>query len=463
MSEPPEDKHRIKVRILVVLASILAFLSIFTTWIDRQALDSSAWTDTSGRLLQNKKISDALANYAIDQLYASVDVNKELQAKLPTDLKPLSGPASAGLRELAVRAAQSTLQRPRFQEAWRQANLTAHSQLVAILEDKSNAVSTTSGRVVLDLRPLVSQLAQQIGINKDVVSRIPPDVAQLEIAKSEDLKSAQTIVKIVKGLAIVFSVGTLLLFLLAAYLAKGRRWVVVFGYGIGLIVAGIAALALRKVGGELLVDSLASTATVKPAATDAFNIASSLLSSIAQTSIVTGVLFVVASFLDSPHPMATRIRRAMAPSFLKRPALIWSVFGVLVLFYLILNPPHGNRELLTTVTLLAVAGIGLEALGRKIRREFPDAKPGDVGERFRKRGRELTTEGAKRMRAAMSDVGEMIDHDTHPEDARLERLEKLGELKQKGVLTEAEFAAEKERLLKAGTTEEPPKPAPKEN
>ena len=450
MKEPPEDRHKIKVRILVVLASFLAFLSIFTTWIDRQALDTGAWVDTSGRLLENKKISDALANYAIDQLYANVNVNKELQSKLPGDLKQLSGPASAGLRELAVRAAQSALQRPRFQEAWRQANLVAHQQLVAILEDKSNAVSTANGRVVLDLRPLVSQLADTIGISKDVASKIPPDVAQLEIARSDQLKSAQTVVKIVQGLAVVFSIGTLLLFLLAAYLARGRRWVVVFGYGIGLIVAGIAALALRKVGGQLLVDSLASTPSAKPAATDAFNIASSLLSSIAQTSIVTGVLFVIASFLDSPNATAMRVRRAMAPSFIERPALIWSVFGVLVLIYLIANPPHGNRELLTTVTLLAIAAIGLEALSRKIRREFPDAKPGDMGERFRKRGRELTTEGAKRMRAAMNDIGGMIDGDPDPDDARLERLAKLGELKEKGVLTEAEFAAEKERLLKAG-------------
>src|SRR5882757_2108624 len=216
MSEPPEDRHKIKVRVLVVVASFLAFLSIFTTWIDRQAVD------TSGKLLEDKKISDALANYAIDQLYANVDVQKELQSKLPTDIKPLAGPASAGIRELAVRVAEDALQRPRFQDAWRQANLTAHAQLVAILEDKSNAVSTTGGRVVLDLRPLVSQLADRIGIDKDVVQRIPPNVAQLEIAKSDDLKSAQTIVKVVKGLAIVFSVGSLLLFLLAAYLAKGR-------------------------------------------------------------------------------------------------------------------------------------------------------------------------------------------------------------------------------------------------
>jgi hypothetical protein len=36
------------------------------------------------------------------------------------------------------------------------------------------------------------------------------------------------------------------------------------------------------------------------------------------------------------------------------------------------------------------------------------------------------------------------------EDARLERLARLGELKEKGILTDEEFAAEKARVLGGG-------------
>jgi hypothetical protein len=448
MSNPPEDRHKIKVRVLVILASILAFLSIFTTWVDRQALDTSEWVNTSGRLLDDKEISDAVANYAVDQLYTSVDVQKELHSKLPHDLRPLSGPASAGLRELAVKAGESALQRPRLQNAWQQANRVAHQQLVAILENKSTAVSSANGQVVLDLRPLVSQLAAQIGIDKQVAAKIPSDVAQLEIVRSDQLDTAQKISQAVKGLAIVFSLGTLLLFGLAAYLAKGRRWIVVLGYGIGLIVSGIAALALRKVGGQIVVDQLVNDASAKTAATNAFSIGTDLLASIAQTAIVLGVLFVIASFLASPADGAVRVRRALAPSFIERPALVWSVFFGLVMLYLILNPPHGNRELFSTLALIAMAGFGMEALSRKIHREFPDAKPGDMRERMRERVRELGGEGAKRMRSAMTELGDLVDGDRDEDDARLERLAKLGELKEKGVLTAAEFKAEKQRLLK---------------
>src|SRR5882757_5152337 len=95
-TQPPETRHRIKVRVLVILASILAFLAIFTSWVDRQALDTNQWVDTSGRLLQDKEISDALATYSVDQLYASVDVAKILRKQLPPALQPVSSPLAAG-------------------------------------------------------------------------------------------------------------------------------------------------------------------------------------------------------------------------------------------------------------------------------------------------------------------------------------------------------------------------------
>jgi hypothetical protein len=46
-------------------------------------------------------------------------------------------------------------------------------------------------------------------------------------------------------------------------------------------------------------------------------------------------------------------------------------------------------------------------------------------------------------------VRELASDDKHPDDAKLDRLERLGELKEKGVLTAAEFREEKKRILEA--------------
>src|SRR3954464_2166568 len=112
-SQPPEMRHRVKVRILVILASLLAFLAIFTSWIDQQVLDTNEWVNTSGRLLEDKEISDAVATYSVDQLYANVDVTRLVKQRLPKDLQQVASPVSAGIREVATRAAKRAFQSAR--------------------------------------------------------------------------------------------------------------------------------------------------------------------------------------------------------------------------------------------------------------------------------------------------------------------------------------------------------------
>ncbi|MDX6651428.1 MAG: hypothetical protein QOJ38_209 [Solirubrobacterales bacterium] len=440
-----EQPHRTSVRLLVVLASLLAFLSIFTTWIDRQALDTGAWVDTSGRLLENEQVSDAVATYAVDQLYANVDIAGLLQRQLPRDFKQISGPVAGGLREVATRAAEKALRTGRIQVEWKTANRLAHQTLLRILEGGNAAVSTEGGRVVLDLRPLVEQVATRVGVDPRVAEAIPADAARLEILRSDELSLAQTIARAVKGLALLFSLGTLALFALAAYLARGWRWMVALGYGLGLIAAAVAALALRKVAGGLVVDDLLRNESARPAAEATWAIGTSLLVSIATTALAYGALFVLASFLASPAERALTVRQALAPSLRDRPAAVWSAFAAAVFLALILSPPRSLRELVATTALVALAAAGLEALRRKTAREFPDALRGEWRVRMRQRAREARREAARRIEAAITELTD----DRDPADARLERLERLAALHDRGVLDDAEFDAEKKRLLES--------------
>jgi hypothetical protein len=443
VGDPPESRHRIKVRILVVLASTFAFLAIFTAWIDRQVLDTDQWTETSGEMLEEEVISDAVADYAVDQLFTKVNVAKTLDRRLPEDLKPLAGPISGGARELGTRAAEQALRSPRVQALWRDANRAAHSQLVAILKGDTDTVSTEERRVILDLRPIVLQLAERIGVEKQAEERLPQNIAELDIADSEQLDTARTITRALEGLAWLFSIGTLVLFALAAYLAKGRRWVVVLGYGLGLIAASLAAIAVKNIAGGLVIDSLAKTEVARPPAEEAWTIATSLLQSIATTGIIYGVLFVLASYLASPADSAVAIRQALAPSLRERPGVIWGVFGGLVFLVLIAWPPDGTRQLIFTLALIGLAAAGVEALSRKTHSEFPDARRGDWLLQMRLRARRTSAEAGKRIGSAMRELTE----DRGPEDALLDRLERLGELKERGVLTAAEFRAQKKRMI----------------
>ena len=447
-------RYRVTVRVLVALATILAFLAIFGVWVDRQALDTDEWVATSGRLLEDEEISDALATYAVDQLYANVDVPALVKKRLPPDLKPYSAPAAAGIRELATRAAQQVLHSEPFQAIWENANRIAHEQLVSILKGNSEVVASQNGKVVLNLRPLVLELADQIGLKGQADELLPLDAGQLVIADSKNLDTARTVVRLIEGLAWLFAIGTLALFALAAYLAKGRRWKVVLAYGLGLIAAGLAAIAVRAALKGLFVDSLANTEAANVPAQHAWDIGTSLLHSIAVEVIIYGVFFVIASYLASPGESAVGIRRALAPTLRGREGLVWSVFGAVALTALIAFPPADLRQLVVSLLLIALAGAGLVALRRKTAREFPGARPGAHELSGAKPGKAVRAVGgrASRIRAEVgqritSAVRAPVGQDQHPDDARLERLERLGELKEKGLLTATEFRAEKKRLL----------------
>jgi hypothetical protein len=329
-------------------------------------------------------------------------------------------------------------------QLWKDANRIAHAELVSILKGNNEVVSSQNGKVILDLRPIVIQLANRIGLGKQAAENLPPDVAQLEVADSQKLDTAKTIVKLIEGFSWFFTFGSLALFGVAFYLATRRRWMVILGYGLGLIAAGLGAIVVRSALKPLFVDSLSKTEAANVPAQHAWDIATSLLGSIAGEVILYGVLFVIAAFLASPSPAATGIRRALAPTLRDRPAIVWSVFGAVVLIGLIVAPPAGARQLVLSLVLITLAAAGIEALRRKTEAEFPGAKRGDWMQGMRDRVSHATTETGRRIGSAMRGL---TDDEEHPDDARLARLERLGELKDKGVLTPDEFQAEKQKLL----------------
>ncbi len=435
---PTGQRHKGLIKALVVVGSLLAVVACFATWAERQALTTDDWVNTSGRLLENEQIRNALATYSVDQLYANVDVNAELEKALPKNFKQLSGPASTGLRSLATTGAQKVLATSRFLQLWRNANRTAHETLINIIEDKGNAVSTSGGEVDLKLRPLIIQVSDQLGLGGNIADKLPPDAGNLKILRSDELGLAQTIAKLIRGLALITSLLALALFALAIYLSRGYRWITVLGVGIGLILVGIVVLILRDVAGNVLTQDLASE-EARPAADAAWSIGTSLLASIARNIIVFGGFFVLAAWLASPHRSSVATRRALTPVLRDYPVAVGAVLGVVGLIWL-LSGVDSTRAILTRVVLLAMAGVGVYQLRRVSIADFPDATLGEMPERVRVRASSMWR-GRQRAQP-------------EPQDRKLEWLERLASLHERGALSDEEFESEKAAVM-AGERQPP--------
>ena len=154
---------------LLVLATIIGIPAAFAVWVNRQALNTANWSSTSSKILENKQVQTALSAYLVNELFHNVNVSADLQGSSP-QLGPLTGPAAAGLRQLASGRAPKLLASPQAQAAWVQANTAAHKELLRVLNGGGQGVSTKSGVVTLNLHPLVTQLAATLGLSSQVAA-----------------------------------------------------------------------------------------------------------------------------------------------------------------------------------------------------------------------------------------------------------------------------------------------------
>lgn len=416
--------------VLIAVATLCAFLATFALWANRQLLDSENWTESSSQLLENEAIREQISIFLVDELYANVDVEDRVRRALPPRAEPLAGPVAGALKSAAQRAGEELLARPRPQELWEQANRRAHARLLNVVEGGGDVVATEGGNVTLDLKALLGATEDRVGVGGRAEERLPEDAAQLTIMKSDQLGLAQDLVDLLKALAVVLVLLFLGLFALAVYLARGWRREALRACGIGLILAGGAALVARSLAGDTVVDSLVRTEAARPAAEAAWSISTSLLEEAASAGLAYGVVLVLGAWLAGPTSSAVGTRRALAP-YLREPRYAYGGLAVIVLLVLAWGPTPATRKLLPALLLIGLVAAGVEALRRQTAREFPEAS---------------IEESVARMRGRLSGIGRPV-RGGGAEEPRLDELERLVKLRDAGVLDASEFEREKRRIL----------------
>jgi hypothetical protein len=362
------------VRTLVVLGTILAVISVLAIWVNRLVLDTNTWVDTSDALLADDEVRATLATTLTDSLYSSVDVAGQLRAVLPPAAQSLAAPAAAGLRELTERRANKFLTRPRVVQAWSDINRVTHERFVKIVKGEAEAVQTQNGEVVLVLRPILAQLAEQVGL-ANVAQKLPADAGTIVIMDSSQLDTIKTLVRILDIVASWLWAVAVALWALAVYLSPGRRLKTLRGIAYGLLFVGLTVLAVIRVGGNFLVDSLVRVEANETAAQNAFSIITATLKTSAWTLIAIAIIMIVGGWLSGSNPRATALRQRSAPVLRDNPEYVWGGFALLVLLLLIWGPIQATRNLLGIVVLVGFAALGLWVFRRQALEELAEGKP----------------------------------------------------------------------------------------
>ena len=187
---------------MIAVASVLLVLSITANWVQRAVLDTDEVVNTSDEILSDEDVQDALSIYLVDQVYASVDVQGQIEAKLPSSAKALSAPVAAATRQLALNVSEKALASPRVQNLVSNSIRRSHGGFVRLIEDEGEYVSTTGGAVTLQYGEVVADLATRLGVDPATIATIQGVIRDLSQGLKQRLTTAQTRIKSVRaGLA----------------------------------------------------------------------------------------------------------------------------------------------------------------------------------------------------------------------------------------------------------------------
>jgi hypothetical protein len=361
--------RRIVIWTLIVVASVIAFGSVLTTWVDRQMLDNQSWEDASADLIEDPQVRDSLSVYLVDQLYGNVDVASGLEERLPTNLKPLAGTLAGALRQPATDAVDRLLDSPRIQQLWINASSTAQQKLANVLENETGAgITTGNGVVTLDLGELVKSLGAELGLSAAALDRIPPDAGELEVMRSDQLAAAQAGVRAVQVLSTWLLVLVLALYALAIFLARGARRETLRNVGCAFVLVGLAILVVRRLAGNYAVDALAEP-TAQDSGKRVWLISTSILAQIGWAAILYGVVMALGALLAGPHRAAITVRGWIAPTLNERQAIAWTAVAAVYLALIAWGPTHALRTLWGIALLAALIAGGIVALRHQTLRE----------------------------------------------------------------------------------------------
>ncbi len=304
----PGRGRTIAVALLLIVACVLAPLSLIAVWTKNTLLNTDQYVETVGPLASNPTIIDAIATNISEDLVAGTDVESKVKDALPPRADFIAPAVARSLTTVVHDLAVRVLSSDQFETLWKAANRRAHDQVEAVLTGGGSKISTKNGEVAVNLGPAVSQVKKRLeGVGINVFSdssarRISP---RFVLIQSDDLKSAQSAVDLLQKLSIVLPIVMLLFFAAAIVISRNRRKTVLHA-GLGFAAAMLVVLTAFNLGRTAYLDAL--QAAHPDAAAAVYDQLLSFLRLAARTLFVLGLVVAIGAWLAGPSGAATRVR-----------------------------------------------------------------------------------------------------------------------------------------------------------
>ncbi|WP_051951060.1 hypothetical protein [Actinacidiphila yeochonensis] len=301
--------------VLLVLAALLAPLSVVAVWAADTVGDTGRYVATVGPLASKPDVQKAVSRQVTDALVARIDLDTLISQAVPSDrpllrkaLGPLRKTVTDGVRDLVQQQVTSFVASDRFAVLWRQLNRRAHAAFLgALTGDSDTAVQVRGDEVVLDLAPVVDQVKQRLADQGLTVARHIPTVhTEYTLLRSEKVHNARTGFRLLQLVGNWLPVATVVAAAAGVLLAvRRRRAVVTIALAIAVTVAllGVALSVFRV----FYLDQLPAGSNEFAAGTVYDQLVRFLRVSV-RSVVVLALVVALGAWLSGPETWAVRVR-----------------------------------------------------------------------------------------------------------------------------------------------------------
>jgi hypothetical protein len=246
-------RRTIAALLLVILLPALVVVNA-STWALRTALDDAAFAATVGRVMDTPAVEDAIATRATTAVIDTLDTAPGRLATVSAVVLGLTGDPSRDQIAAALEARILTaLSAPRVEAARDDAIRAVHAVLLGAATRDDGLVHVDGSQVVLDLGPIVEQVAGAVDdrLPRAGLANLPADQTTIVLAEAPQLATVTRTVDILEALRIVLPLA--LLALVVAILALAHRRARALGLiGMAMVVAGLVSLVIAWLGGGIV-------------------------------------------------------------------------------------------------------------------------------------------------------------------------------------------------------------------
>ncbi|MGH9093010.1 MAG: hypothetical protein ACRDZR_16780, partial [Acidimicrobiales bacterium] len=259
-----ERTRRVVTWILVVLASLLVPLSVFTVWTVNTVTNTDQYVATLAPLVREKVITEQVAVAATNKLFDAVDVQDRIEHALPSKAAFLAAPVTSQLHAFVRRQVDAVLNSTWFHRLWDTINRRSHQTVVDVLTGKRTP-ARRANRVIVDVTPVITKAVtalDQRGVTvfNGVRHRLDrADTLTLQLASSRQVSQARRLFSTATSLGWEVPLVAGLVVVAAVAVAVDRRKALL-RIAVGTALFAVFLLACLALGRAFFVDHAAARA-----------------------------------------------------------------------------------------------------------------------------------------------------------------------------------------------------------